>query len=259
MRLRIFCALPLLALLIILGADVFHIYQTQKQLKTPVALDAPSEEVKKGLNQNFTTLPDGSYLSADGTLIIHPFPKNFKKKLPQWRKLVPGFAALEKKKLLLDFRSQWRFGSDLAFDHASLDTGILYTHFCPTQEFDRTIDKLDLDRDLYYVQKRAIPADEYLKEAPLEDAQAGLISLIDLTLRSTYNGLQTNQLNPLKAGGFVDGRAIRVKINDLSYWRKWRWRGREKTYNALNQMYTWLAINRPELLPTYDKCMEEIR
>ena len=263
MKLRLIFAIPVLVLLVVLAIDTASIYSSTRQLSCsdlyPQLTSKELNYLNGQLNKKFTNQEDGSYISEDKTLLIKKTLNMPARKPTKWRRLLPGFVAISKRCKQLEQKANLQRACLTAYNRVSQDFGLLYYQFAPTTYFNRFIGEIDLCQDSYYIQRAATPSQNYLANAPIEDAKLAVTQLFDFALRCTKGRLNMplDQLD--KDIGFACGRPIYINLTKLSYNRKWRRQNkRDQTNKRLNMMQNWILKTRPELIPHYQTLLEEL-
>lgn len=263
MKLRLIFTIPVLVLLVALGMDTASIHRSNRQLSSnDLYSQLTSKELnylKSQINKRFTIQEDGSYISEDKTLLVKEILHKPTRKSPKWRRLLPGFVAIGNHCKQLKQKAALQRACLTAYNRVSYETGLLYYQFAPTTYFNKSIGKLDLSQDSYYIQRATTPSKDYLAGASIEDAKSAVTQLFDFALRCS--GCRLNMpLDQLdKDIGFVKGRPIYIDLSKLTYNRKWRHQNtRDELNQCLNVLHNWILKARPELIPHYKTLVEEL-
>ncbi|MCB1117840.1 MAG: hypothetical protein KDK50_04580, partial [Chlamydiia bacterium] len=205
----------------------------------------------------FIKQTDGSFISEDKTIVIKKIIDETWHKAPQWRRLLPGFAIIGNK---CKQQKQKTFIHQVcikAYEFAPLETGLIYYQFEPTTYFNKCIDDLNFNQDSYYIQRIAIPSTEVLKEAPLKNAKSALTRIFDFMLQQhTCHRFKMPSDKLMHTIGFVGERPSYTHLANLTYNRARH--DYAKLEIQLNELRSWLADNRPELIPHYNTLLEEL-
>lgn len=261
MKSRLLFGIPVAILLIAFSVDIASIYRNHRHLARmslhPELSSEKLDDLKNLVNKNFIKQSDGSYISEDATLLIKKISDGEKFKAPNWRRLLPGFAAMGNKCKQQRQKASLQKVCIKAYEVAPLETGLIYYQFEPTSYFDKQIEDLDLNQDSYYIQRIAIPSTERLQDISLKNAKSALTLIFDFVLQQRTRHRFKLPLDAfIQSIGFVDGRPIHNHLTNLTYDRKVPNQAELQTH--FNELRSWLADNRPELIPHYNTLLEEL-
>lgn len=178
------------------------------------------------LQQTFHYLDCGNqcfaFLSEDGKTILKFF-KYANPPIPHFLTTIP---LLNKLKSLRPHRYEktlWKQkrdfqGYQLAFDHFQQESGLIATHFHPTEEpmTITLIDKLHIQHRLdlgsvpFILQKRANPIYKELRLWSPEEKKQGIISLIQLLKKRIHFNLKDDDVHFYSNFGFIGNTAIQI-------------------------------------------------
>ncbi len=243
---------------------------------TPPCTDAKLKELEPIFNQSFTffdyTTPEDQpgaidlFMSEDGRYLIKIFlPRD--PQLTSYQRL-PLVRTLTTYRKELKERKRRYYGCVTAYSLMAKECGLLYYHLAPSPGlFNRAvtlIDKdggvraLDLDRDSFIVQRKAVVASAYLQECvakhKLDKAKQGVTDLIAFILLFQRQGVIIPDLMVHKNFGFIDGEVIRLDIEYLCFHPKPRKRDERHLKSHLALFRAWLSGHTSrELVDFFDR------
>ncbi|CCB89589.1 hypothetical protein [Simkania negevensis] len=224
-----------------------------------------AQEIDSLLSQTFTFIDNGSssevFASEDGQAVIKVF---FEKPYTAKSRIIRPFnqlAALKKELKMKRKRCQACMNSYALLPQ---ETGMIYYHLMPTNTFNRivllknpdgTSRMLDLDKDAYYIQKKAEVTNHYLeycvRSGHGEKAQQAITDLLDFTLLLSREGIVMVDLQFTSNFGFIKDVPVRIDIEHLRFERSWK-----KGYEAhlsmqLKDFRKWIHTHLPPEFLTY--------
>lgn len=208
----------------------YHIWFNTNLLTLPLT-PKQDQELDHILSQQFTYLDAGKasqvFVSEDGQFVIKLFRKRIlesksKKNIP----LLGRFATYRK-----SLRLQFQLYRACLNAHKLLahGTGSIYYHLAPTHHFNKKVTLydqsgnlsfLDLDKESYYIQKKAVIAEDLIKRSidsgDLDQAKKTIAGLLDFSFLLYRQGIVIFDLQP-KNFGFIEETAVKIDIEHLGY------------------------------------------
>lgn len=262
----------LLVVLGVVGWDLFQVtrycfWLSNELLSLPLT-PKRGEELGVIFNQSFSYLDEGStsrvFASEDGTVVIKLFlDKNYtcasRKYLPFLNQL--GAYRKKLKMQVTNYQS-----CSYAYAFLRMETGMVYYHLKPTDHFNQTLilrdcdgqeRLLNLDEDVYVVQKRAVVAGNYIKNCvknnQLKRAKMGISNLLELTLMLYRQGIVMVDLQFTSNFGFIDDVVVRIDTEHLVFKESWKKEYSSHLKEELEDFRNWIKINcPPSILSHFD-------
>ena len=243
----------------------YSIWLSNNLLMMPLTPEK-SKEIHKILGQSFTYIDQGStsevFASEDGKYVIKVFlNKSYKSKS---RKHIPllGLLAGYRKTCKMKFL---RASACLnAYGMLSHGTALTYYHLAPTEHFHmplRLVDQkgdvkfLDLDKETYYIQKKAVVAGEYIQrcveKGDLARAEKAIADLLEFTMHLYRQGIVMVDLQFTSNFGFIDDLPVRIDIEHLCFKESWKKKYGPHLKIQLKEFRSWIALSCPNNLLTF--------
>lgn len=257
-----------------------NIAQYRRYFKTEpmgtIWTESKEQELKPILSQNFHYLGRGStckaYISQDGRYCLKVFLKS--------RTTSKMFRNIPFLRNLADLRRELRMkfkrirGQINAYQFIPKETGMIYYQFVhPRNLFHKTINLteqdgsltvLDLDRDEFVIQKKAILSEEYLLNCfanhDILRAKEGISKLLHFTEMLYNQGLVVYCLQFLDNFGFVEDEPIRIDVEHLRYDPSWKRKASQHLKKELANFRAWLAANgTAEVVDHFDQVSSDLK
>lgn len=248
-----------------LGHVAYYSHWFSHQLLTLPYTPQKAKEVESLFSQTFTYLDQGStsevFVSEDGSAVIKVF---LKKSYASKSRLIPVFNRLAAHRKAL--KMQWEMYQSCLNSYALLpqETGMLYYHLEPTTHFNQAVTLrdaegherlLDLDRDVYFIQKKAEVANHYLENCiannQLQKAERGITHLLEFTLLLYRQGIVMVDLQFTSNFGFIDDLPVRIDVEHLCFKESWKTEHETHLIEQLRDFRMWIANYLPPSLLTY--------
>lgn len=233
------------------------------------------------LDQPFYYLSSGSqsyvFISKDGKNILKFF-KFQHMRIPPWIEYIPlpsPFAKRRdaKRKKKRDILVRTMNSYQIAFEHLSEETGLLYIHLAPSSHLNQTItiyDKLgkrhliNLDKVEFVLQKKATlvyeTIDKWMRNEQKAEAENGLHNLLQLALNRCKKGIFDKDPDFSTNFGFIDKTPIQIDVGRLSLDEKEKDPGIHcgELIRITRDFQKWIEKNHPTLLEFFDKEIEKL-
>ncbi|MBF5060273.1 hypothetical protein [Candidatus Neptunochlamydia vexilliferae] len=253
-----------------IGWDMGHIayyshWLTHTCLTTPYT-PQKGEELSPIFTQAFTFLDQGStsevFVSQDRKTVLKVFlDKNYSSRS---RKHIPFLGKLSAKRKELKMKKARYKATINSYALLPKETGMLYYHFSPTDTFHQSItliDKegnkrtLDLDRENYLIQRKAIVAWDYIHrhvtQGDLEEARLAIKKLLTFTKLLYDQGIVLIDLQFASNFGFIDGEPTRIDTEHLTFKRSWKTSYQTHLSEQLADFRVWIEECCPSSLLAY--------
>lgn len=222
-----------------------------------------SKELNALVSQRFTYINQGStsevFASEDGKYVIKVFlEQSYQSKSRQHIPLLRSLAAYRKARKMEFLRAEACLN---AYGMLSHGTALTYYHLASTRQFHASIqlvDKegrlklLDLDKEIYYIQKKAVVAGEYIQRCiekeDLDRAEKAIAHLLEFTMRLYRQGIVMVDLQFTSNFGFIDDLPVRIDIEHLSFKESWKKKCAPHLKKELKDFRSWIATTCPETL-----------
>lgn len=204
------------------------------------------------------------YSGFSGTISNHPLTHLI---LP-----APFHHLLQRFLGMREFRIQRTFNSVmLAYEELKQETGLLYLHLNPSDNFHHSIvlydgngirHEIDLDSTRFFLQKRAIPLEHHFailsKNHRHEDAKKSIDSLLNLIAsRCKKSFFDRDVFN--KNFGFIGNQAIEIDIGSFQKDSRMQqpWIYKQELFYSTLELKCWLKKHYPEMVAYLDECVRE--
>lgn len=242
----------------------YHFWFERTLLTLPLTPEK-DKELKHIFSQPFFYLDEGAtsrvFVSEDRHSVIKFFIK--KKQKSKSRSYIPVLNRLAAYRKALRLQFQLYRSCLNAHGLLSESTASIYYHLEPTAHFNQTLklfDKegsvsfLDLDKESYYLQKRAVVAGDYIKtcilSGDIDNACTAISNLLAFSFSLYRQGIILDDLYP-KNFGFINHVPIRIDIEHVCF-KKASKKKCERYYKTdLPRLRKWVARNCPEDILTF--------
>ncbi|WP_420422320.1 hypothetical protein [Simkania sp.] len=224
-----------------------------------------AQEIDPLLSQTFTFIDKGStsevFASENGTAVIKVF---FEKPYTAKSRLIRPFnklAALKKELKMKRKRYQACMNSYALLPQ---ETGMIYYHLMPTNTFNQTVllknadgttRTLDLDKDAYYIQKKAEVTNHYLEYCVIrgqpEKARQAITNLLDFSFLLSRQGIVMVDLQFTSNFGFIEDLPVRIDIEHLRFKKSWKKGHETHLSEQLQDFREWIQTYLPVEFLTY--------
>jgi hypothetical protein len=252
------------------GSVYYYHHWFDTHLMGTVWTPSKEQELAEIINQPYRYLGKGSsskaYVSADNRFVIKTFIKN--RFASKRCKYLPIIRDLENKRKALKVKYERSFGPIYAYQYIPRESGMIFYQFVRPRnlfhqtirltEQDGSISELDLDKDEYVIQKKAVIVSQYLKnhldQGDLNAVKSGITKLLRLTKTLYDQGIVLVVLQFLDNFGFVGDEPIRIDVEHLCFDPDWKEKeGKGHLRRQLADFRAWIANNAPaEILDYFD-------
>ena len=204
------------------------------------------------------------YSSFSGTISNHPLTQVI---LP-----APFHHLLQRFLGIREFRIQRTFNSlILAYEELKQETGLLYLHLNPTDNFHHHIvlydgngirHEIDLDSARFFLQKCAVPLEHHFdilsKSDRYEDAKKSVDSLLNLIVDRCKKGFSDRDVFN-KNFGFINNQAIEIDIGSFQKDSRMQqpWIYKQELFYSTLELKSWLKKHYPKMVVYLEERISE--